>query len=74
MSEGIRRMADRAGAPAKYHVTITRAWFELISSVDDLELHPELMDKRLLGRFYSPERLAAGHRRWLEPDLQPLRL
>jgi hypothetical protein len=55
-------------------VTITRAWYELISSVDGLDSHDELFDKALLERYYSPERLAAGREQWLEPDLQPLRL
>jgi flavin reductase (DIM6/NTAB) family NADH-FMN oxidoreductase RutF len=71
---GIRAMAARAGRPEAYHETITRAWYELIAGVDDLASAPELLDKRLLGRFYSPGRLAAGRSRWLEPDLQPLSL
>jgi flavin reductase (DIM6/NTAB) family NADH-FMN oxidoreductase RutF len=71
---GIRGIAARAGRPAAYHVTITRAWFELIASVDELTGHEELFDKGLLERYYSPERLAAGRAQWLEPDLHPLRL
>jgi hypothetical protein len=71
---GIRAIATRAGRPHAYHVTITRAWFELIASVDDLDEHESLFDKTLLSRYYSPEHLAAGRARWLEPDLQPLRL
>jgi flavin reductase (DIM6/NTAB) family NADH-FMN oxidoreductase RutF len=71
---GIRRIAVRAGRPDAYHVTITRAWFELIASVDELTGHEELFDKRLLERYYSPERLAAGRDQWLEPDLHPLGL
>jgi hypothetical protein len=74
MSTGIRLMAARAGRPGVYHETITRAWFELIAQAPDLTGAPELFDKRLLGEFYSPERLAAGRERWLEPDLQPLGL
>lgn len=35
---------------------------------------PELFDKRQLERFYSSERLTAGHHRWLTPDLGPLQL
>src|ERR1700746_3522314 len=31
---GKREIGSRAGRPDAYHVTITRAWFELISSVD----------------------------------------
>lgn len=71
---GIRGMAGRANRPTAYHVTVTRAWFELIASVDDLDDAPELFDKTIIGRYYSPERLAAGRERWLEPDLHPLRL
>lgn len=71
---GIRDMAARAGRPEAYHETITRAWYELIASVDDLAGAPELFDKRLLERFYSPDRLAAGRERWVTPDLRPLTL
>jgi hypothetical protein len=74
MSVGIQGMAARAGRPQAYHETITRAWYELIASVKDLSAAPELFDKRLLERFYTPERLAAGRGRWLPPDRQPLRL
>jgi flavin reductase (DIM6/NTAB) family NADH-FMN oxidoreductase RutF len=71
---GIRGIASRAGNPGAYHATITRAWFELIAAADSLDRHPELLDKTLLRRYYSADRLAAGRDRWLEPDLQPLRL
>ena len=74
MIAGIKDIARRAGVPDKYHDTITRAWFELIAGVDDPERHPELLDRALLARFYSPERLAAGRARWVEPDLHPLQL
>src|SRR5262249_51724661 len=71
---GIRGIAARAGRPDAYHETITRAWFELIASAEQLDRSPELFDKSLLRRYYSPERLAAGRERWLEPDLHPLGL
>lgn len=71
---GLRALTRRAGRPDRFHETITRAWFELISQAADPEQHPELFDKRLLTRFYSPERLAAGRERFIEPDLGPLRL
>lgn len=74
VTAGIRSMADRAGRPQVYHETITRAWYELIAQADDLASAPELFDKRLLGRYYSSARLAAGRGQWLEPDLQTLRL
>jgi flavin reductase (DIM6/NTAB) family NADH-FMN oxidoreductase RutF len=72
--EGIRGIAARAGRPGAYHETITRAWFELIAGAPDLALYPELFDKSLLQRYYTPARLAEGRERWLEPDLHPLRL
>ena len=72
--DGIKGIAWRAGHPEAYHETVTRAWFELIASVDDVDSCPELFDKSLLNRFYSPGRLAAGRDRWLEPDLCPLRI
>jgi flavin reductase (DIM6/NTAB) family NADH-FMN oxidoreductase RutF len=71
---GIRDIARRAGRPDAYHETITRAWFELVASAERLDEWAELFDKSLLGRYYSPARLAAGREEWLEPDLHPLRL
>jgi hypothetical protein len=72
LAAGLRTIAARAGRPEKFHETITRAWFELVRGADALV--PELYDRTLLSRFYSPERLAAGRDRWVEPDLRPLRL
>ncbi len=74
LTAGIQSIATRAGRPAAYHETITRAWFELIASAEDLDAHPELFDKRLLSRYYSTEAIATGRERWVEPDLGPLRL
>jgi flavin reductase (DIM6/NTAB) family NADH-FMN oxidoreductase RutF len=71
---GIRGIAAHAGRPDAFHITITRAWFELIASVESLAEHGELFDKTLLQRYYSPARLAAGREQWLEPDLHGLRL
>jgi hypothetical protein len=71
---GIRAIATRAGHPEKYHETITRAWFDLVAGIEDLDRYPELFDKGLLARYYTAARLAAGRERWLEPDLQPLTL
>lgn len=74
LEAGIRRIACEAGRPEAFHVTITRAWFELIAAADELAEHEELFDKTLLGRYYSPGRLDAGRDCWVEPDLRPLRL
>lgn len=83
LDEGIRRTATRAGAPEKYHCTLTRAWTELIAhhaegdGGDDFDAfadrHPALLDKHLLERFYSAAALAAPEARagWAEPDLTP---
>lgn len=83
VSEGIRRTARYAGAPQKYHVTVSRAWVELVAH--HAAAHPtpdftafaerniELLDKRLLTRFYRSATLAGGRARtgWVEPDLAP---
>lgn len=74
LTAGIQGIAARAGRPEAFHHTITRAWFELIASIEDPDDYPELLDKTLLTRYYSAARLAAGRERWLEPDLHPLLL
>lgn len=72
MIDGIRRMTVRAGRPGAFHMTITRAWFDLIATVPELSSAPELLDKSILNRYYSAGRLAEGRDRWLEPDLHAL--
>ncbi len=74
VARGIRGIAERAGNPAAFHVTITRAWCELIAAADDLESLPELLDRSLLSHYYSARALESGRERWVEPDLAPLRL
>ena len=74
LAEGIRGIAARAGVPGKYHETMTRAWFELVAQAETLDAHPELLDRSLLARYYSPGRLDAGRNEWLEPDIEPLLL
>ncbi|MEU3352863.1 hypothetical protein [Streptomyces sp. NPDC037389] len=81
VSDGIRRAAAGAGAPEKFHVTMSRAWVELVghhtTGEDDFESfaarHPELLDKELLTHFYRPRTLADATARagWVEPDLAP---
>jgi hypothetical protein len=66
VSDGIQCTARYAGAPQKYHATISRAWVELVGH-HAAELgegdftafadHPALLDKRLLTRFYRPATL-----------------
>ena len=81
--EGIQGVARYAGAPQKYHLTVSRAWVEIIghhaahTSTDDFDTfvarNPELFDKRLLMRFYRSATLAGAAARsgWVEPDLAP---
>ena len=83
VSEGIRRTARYAGAPQKYHATISRAWVELVAhhvaedpapDFDGFAVrHSALLDKRLLARFYRSTTLAGRPARtgWVEPDLAP---
>ncbi|MFC9752404.1 hypothetical protein [Streptomyces sp. NPDC056921] len=83
VSDGIQRTARYAGAPQKYHATVSRAWVELVGhhaaerGDDDFtafaDRHPVLLDKRLLTRFYRPATLAGSQARtgWVEPDLAP---
>src|SRR4051794_12370660 len=66
LAEGLRRFATLKGHPEKFHVTMTRAWIDLID--DARSAHPEsrdaaalvaacpeLLDRNALLRFYSPE-------------------
>jgi hypothetical protein len=83
VSDGIQRTARYAGAPQKYHATISRAWVELVghhaAHGDDgdfaafADRNPALLGKRLLTRFYRPATLAGAQARtgWVEPDLAP---
>lgn len=83
VSDGIRRTARYAGAPQKYHATVSRAWVELVgyhaSEHRDndfavfAERNPALLGKRLLTRFYHPATLASPQARtgWAEPDRAP---
>jgi hypothetical protein len=84
VSDGIQRTARYAGAPQKYHATVSRAWVELVghhvadSRDDDFDAFADrnaaLLDKRLLSRHYRSATLATAQARhgWVEPDLRPL--
>jgi hypothetical protein len=84
VSDGIQRTARYAGAPQKYHATVSRAWVELvghhIASGDDDDFdtfaarYPALLDKRQLAHHYRSSTLATVEARsgWVEPDLKPL--
>jgi hypothetical protein len=83
VGEGIRQTARYAGAPQKYHATVSRAWVEAVgyhAAEHDFtdfdafaEANPALLDKRLLSRFYSSAVLASAGARagWVEPDREP---
>ena len=66
---GIRQIATRAGRPEAFHLTITKAWFELIATVDDLHSAPELLDQTILSRYYTPTRLTAGDALYLDSEM-----
>lgn len=83
ISAGIQRTARYAGAPQKYHATVSRAWVELVghhvTERDEADFgsfashHRRLLDKRLLTSFYRSSTLADPRARqgWVEPDLAP---
>jgi DNA-binding Lrp family transcriptional regulator len=79
VGDGIQRTARYAGAPRKYHATVSRAWVELVGHhvaeggdsdfAAFADRNPALLDKRLLTRFYRPATLAGSAARtgWVEP-------
>lgn len=83
MAAAIRHVARLHGAPDRYHETITRAWVLVVAlhrgnqpggSFDEfIAAHPRLLDRGLLSRHYSRERLMSQEARgaWAEPDLRP---
>ena len=83
VSDGIRGTARYAGVPQKYNATVSRAWVELVAhhvavrDADDFadfaDRNPDLLDKRLLTRFYRSTTLASAEARtgWVAPDLTP---
>jgi hypothetical protein len=78
--DGLRRFAAAKGHPEKFHVTMTRAWLEAIWATRSahpeldaealVEACPDLLNRDLLLRFYSPERLHSdeARTRWMPPD------
>ncbi len=84
MTDAVRHVALRHGAEDKYHETITRAWLRFVAvhmqrwgaeSFDAfLEANPDLLDRKLIEHFYSPERLfdARARAAWVDPDLRRL--
>jgi hypothetical protein len=84
LSAGLIRFATSKGHPEKFHVTLTRAWLDLIESAraahpgaraaDLVRACPQLLDKDALTPFYSREVLASERARigWVPPDRTPL--
>lgn len=77
----IRALAASAGAPGKFHETITVAWARVIAHLVErsasrsfgtfLAEHPELLNRRLLSTHYSEDLLFSTRARasFVEPDL-----
>jgi hypothetical protein len=85
LTTGIKRLAAADGRPEKFHVTMTRAWLDLIEAARAIHPEastaaqlvaacPELLDRSALERFYSREVLESERARaeWVPPDLAPL--
>lgn len=85
---GARDLATRAGFPAKYHVTLTKALMHIIAAdrtnhrgknaADYLAAEPDVVldPKLVLARHYTMGRLFCDAARsgWRAPDLDPLPL
>jgi len=77
----LKQMTARIGKPEAFHMTVTLAFLSLIAERADggeysdfeafAEANPDLMDKSVLSRRYSPEKLngAAARRGFILPDL-----
>ncbi len=65
MAAMLRAKAEAAGAPEKYHHTVTVFWMRLVAW---------LLDKDLPARFYSDAALRSEAARlgWVEPDRSPM--
>lgn len=82
-SQALRRMTAAAGKPEAFHQTTTIAFLSLIaerlesSAPQDFaafqRMHPELLDRALLARWYRGARLSqqAARRTFLLPDPLP---
>jgi hypothetical protein len=82
---GIRKLAIGAGVPGKFLYTTTVAWVRLVAAANReattdhkfeewIAGHAELLDQRLLEKYYSIGKLEGepARSRWLDPDLAPL--
>ncbi|HTU31991.1 MAG TPA: hypothetical protein VMF07_21550 [Solirubrobacteraceae bacterium] len=84
MVAAIRHLAEVHGAQGKFHETITRGWLHCVAVHDQrwgaadfdtfLQRNPDLLDRTLLGHFYSRELIGSEDARasFREPDLRAL--
>jgi hypothetical protein len=84
LSQAIRTYAAYHGKSDKYHETVTQAWLYLVAAAQDrapgasfqdlLATTPELLDKSLIERYYSPALLhsEAARLRFVPPDRESL--
>jgi hypothetical protein len=84
MRDTLRRFAEAAGKPEKYHETITLFWVHLLSRThaskrgerleEIVHANPQLLEKNFPLAYYSAERLFSDEARtsWVEPNLKPL--
>ncbi|MFN8417997.1 MAG: hypothetical protein U0528_01930 [Anaerolineae bacterium] len=82
--QGIQHFALVHGAATKYHETMTVFWAQVVQmhmAMDEngdfeslVARYPELLDKTLVEKHYSRDRLFGAEARqvWIEPDLVPL--
>jgi flavin reductase len=81
---GIRNLAQANGQSTLYHDTLTRAWVYLVAAAvakspsvtftEFLARNPQLLDKQLVLRHYSPDVLSSSQARatWVAPDVAPI--
>ena len=87
LREGITRLNESHGTvngpDSGYHETITRIWTMILDAADAgdaepattsmefVERHPELLDRRLPLRYYTRDRIMSSEARagWVEPDI-----
>ncbi len=80
----LRALTAHLGAPDKYHETITRFYLELIAERrhtnggkdwnEFRSLNPDLLERGLISRHYSPDRIESDEARvsYLPPDRLPI--
>jgi hypothetical protein len=84
LADGLLLFATLKGHPEKFHVTMTRAWLDLLEAArrrhpggtpaEIAAANPELLDPKALDQYYSPGRLDSETARtsWVTPDRAPV--